>query len=125
MRGALGGQEVSVRLASVTLVVLAVVALAVGCGGGPPKVDWSGTWREIGTPQAYTLTLTPEQGGNYSVEYPRSFKVPFQARTEDGKLLVWGENTGDIVWTLSYDEASGELTAVGRQDTFHFERVQK
>ena len=43
---------------------------------------------------------------------------------EDGKLLVWGENTDDIVWTLTLDAAASELTAVGSQGTIRFERAE-
>ncbi len=105
---------------------LVAVVLLGACGGNSRDVDWSGSWREVGTAEAYILELTPRlQGGRYTVEYPRSFKVPFSARTEDGKFLIIGENRDDIVWTLSYDQGSDQLTAVGGLGTFHFERLQE
>jgi len=105
---------------------LVAVVLLGACGSESRDVDWSGSWREVSTAEAYVLELTPrQQDGRYTVEYPRSFKVPFSARTEDGKLLIMGENHDDIVWTLSYDQESDQLTAVGGLGTFHFERVQE
>ena len=35
-----------------------------------------------------------------------------------------GENAWDVVWTLTYDEDADQLAAVGRQGTFHLERVR-
>ena len=125
MRNTLGGQEVCVKLISLLVAAVAAAVLLTSCGSSSPDVNWSWSWREVGTPEGYTLMLTPQQDGDYIVEYPRSFTAPFSAQTEDGKLLVWGENTEAIVWTLSYDEGSGELTAGGAQGTFHLKRVQK
>ena len=104
------------------LFVLASVASA--CSEDTSTADWGGSWREVDTPEAYVLTLTPESESRYIVDYPRSFKVPFKARMEDGKLLVWGENTDDIVWTLTLDATASELTAVGSQGTIRFERAE-
>ena len=105
-------------------VLLGLLVVASACGEDTSAADWGGSWREVDTSEAYVLQLTPKADGDYVVEYPRSFKVPFEARTEDGKLLIWGENTGDIVWTLTLDAASDELTAVGSQGTIHLERME-
>jgi hypothetical protein len=105
-------------------VLLALVLVASACGDDTSAADWGGSWREVDTPEAYVLKLTPKSEGRYVVEYPRSFTVPFEARTEDGKLLVWGENTDDVVWTLTLDAAANELTAVGSQGTIHLERAE-
>lgn len=111
---------------SLLLMGLVAVVLLGACGSNSSDVNWSGSWREVGTAEAYILKLTPrQQDGRYTVEYPRSFKVPFSARTEDGKLLIMGENRDDIVWTLSYDQGSDQLTAVGGLGTFHLERMQE
>ena len=106
-------------------VLLPSLLAASACGDHPTAADWGGSWREVGTPEAYVLKLIPKSNGDYVVEYPRSFKVPFEARPDDGKLLVWGENTDDIVWTLSLDKASHQLTAVGKQgDTIRLVRSE-
>jgi hypothetical protein len=125
-RGALG-RRVSLLLLTALLAVFALGA----CGsGGQNAIPWEGSWREIGTPEHYVLQITP--GGtydtaaeDYAIEYPRSFLVPFSAFVKDGKLLIWGENTQDVVWTVTYDRAADKLTAVGSQGTFDLQRIEK
>jgi len=119
----LGGQEVSVRLVSVFVVLVAVVVLVGGCGGDSTSGDpWLGSWRETDSPQHYVLTLSPHQEGGYTVTYPRSFKVPFYGELKGDQLEIYGENAWDVVWKLTYDEEADQLTAVGSQGIFHLQR---
>ena len=105
------------------LFVLASVASA--CSEDTSTADWGGSWREVDTPEAYVLTLTPESESRYIVDYPRSFKVPFHGELNDDVLEIYGENASDVVWALTYDGDADQLTAKGRQGTFHLERVRE
>jgi hypothetical protein len=117
---------VSVRLVALVVAVVAIVILAAGCGGDSAPEDlWSGSWRELDSPQRYVLTLSPSDRGGYSVTYPRSFKVPFHGELKDDVLEIYGENAWDVVWSLTCDGDVHRLTAKGRQGTFHLERVQE
>ncbi len=62
-----------------------------------------GSWRETGSPQAYKLTIRRDLAATgriwYTVTYPRSFKVPFSASLDGGKIVIWGEKAmSDPVW---------------------------
>ena len=118
-------------LASLCLMALLATIVLGPCGSGDETADpWQGSWHEIGTPEAYVLRITPDSAGDsagdaYTVLYRRSFLVPFSAHVKDGQLIIWGENTKDVVWTVTYDQGADTLTAVGNQGTFHFRRVKK
>ena len=108
---------------AVALLLLVVFCLTA-CGGDPPIAKKAvGWWQEIGTTKAYTMHITSTSPYRYQVEYPRSFKVPFPARRDGEKLLIWGEDYNDIVWTLTYDPKTDRLTAVGSQGTFTLKRI--
>ena len=95
-----------------TLVALPVLLLSA-CGSAGEIADpWKGSWREIATSEAYVMRITPD-GGAYTVLYRRSFLVPFSAYAEDDKLIVWGENTRDVAWTVTNDQDADQLTAIG------------
>ncbi|GEM_PF-6863603 len=114
------------KLASALVALVAAAVLIGGCGGDSTSGDsWLGSWREVVSPQRYVLTLSRHQEGGYAVTYPRSFKVPFYGELKDDRLEIYGENASDVVWTLTYDENAEQLTAVGRQGTFHLERVRE
>jgi hypothetical protein len=73
-----------------------------------------GVWQETDSPQAYKLVIRPDSGAAsgvaYTVTYPRSFKVPFYAGLDGDEIHIWGENTGDVVWVVTYDEKNDTLT---------------
>ena len=43
--------------------------------------------------------------------YPRSFKGAFPAMLDGDRIIVWGENTKDVVWVITYDEGADTLLA--------------
>ena len=103
-----------------------IICLAAGCGtSSAPGDPWSGSWRELDSPQHDVLTLSPSGQRGYTVTYPRSFKVPFYGELKGDVLEIYGENAWDVVWTLTYDEDTDELTAEDGHDIFHLERVQE
>ncbi len=73
------------------------------------------------------MTLTPAESGDYLVEYPRSFLVPFHAYPDGDTLVVWGENVDDVVWVLRCDADADRLSAVDRDgsERIDFERVDQ
>jgi hypothetical protein len=72
-----------------------------------------GVWQETGSAPRYRLTIlrTPAgaYGHDYSVSYPRSFKVPFPAALVGDEIHIWGENTKDVVWVVNYNERTDTL----------------
>ena len=88
-----------------------------------------GVWQETGPAPRYRLTIlrTPngEYGHDFSVSYPRSFKVPFPAALVGDEIHVWGENTKDIVWVINYNERTDTLilTRPGGGDLHGLRRV--
>ena len=106
---------------------LLLVGMTLGaCGGEPPIKDKAvGRWQEIGTAKSYIMRISPAGPRSFKVEYRRSFLVPFDARLEDDKLLIWGENADDVVWTVTYDPKTDQLKAVGKLGTFTFKRVDR
>ncbi len=89
-----------------------MAAVLVGCGHkdiGDKVVGW---WREVGTAPAFKMHITPLRGADYQVTYPRSFKVPFGAQPKGDHLDIWGENTGDVIYRITYDAQTDQLKAV-------------
>lgn len=44
------------------------------------------------------------------MSYPRSFEVAFSAHLSGDEILIWGKNTGNIVWVVTYDEKNDTLS---------------
>jgi hypothetical protein len=113
----------------VASLLLCCVAL-VACGEEPePTIADKviGWWQETGTAEAFTLHITRDgtaAAQQYQVEYPRSFLVPFYAYLKGDKLLIWGENTTDIVWTVTYDPMTDHLQAGRGHETISFRRIK-
>jgi hypothetical protein len=88
-----------------------------------------GLWQETDSRQAYRLEirrgLGDQYGNDYTVTYPRSFKVPFPAALDGDEIHIWGENTKDVVWVVTYDEQNDTLTLTRphRSDTHALKRV--
>jgi hypothetical protein len=88
-----------------------------------------GVWQETGPSPRYRLTIlrTPgaPNGAEFSVTYPRSFKVPFPAALVDDEIHIWGENTQNVVWVVNYNERTDTLllTRPGGGDLHGLRRV--
>jgi len=122
------------------MVIAALVGIAA-CGektpaatpDGPVTDMLVGSWQEVDTGESYVLKITrcdtQDMSGytRYTVDYPRSFKVPFPAGLKADTLEIWGDGgPADVIWTVSYDEQTDHLKAVHRVDgeTFMFRRIE-
>jgi hypothetical protein len=45
----------------------------------------------------------------YWVTYPSVSDVPFPARLDGDRILVWSENNQDVRWAIRYDEGADAL----------------
>jgi hypothetical protein len=72
-----------------------------------------GAWQEQTTadPVRMTVSAAGEQDGvpQYTVTLPVSFKAPSRAHLEGDVIVIWGENTQDVVWRVTYDEGADVL----------------
>jgi hypothetical protein len=72
-----------------------------------------GTWQEQTTadPVRMTVRAAGEQDGvpQYSVVLPVSFNGPYGARLDGDSIVVWGENTQDVAWRITYGEGADVL----------------
>jgi len=72
-----------------------------------------GVWQETDSREAYKLVIHANPGAAegiaYTMTYPRPFKWPFPASLSGNEILIWGENTDDIVWTVVYNEQTDTL----------------
>ena len=72
-----------------------------------------GVWQETDSREAYKLVIHANPGAAegiaYTMTYPRPFKLPFPASLSGNEILIWGENTDDIVWTVVYNEQTDTL----------------
>jgi hypothetical protein len=95
-------------------IVLAIVVSPRLAHASAIETKAIGVWQETDSPQAYRLEICRDPGNpkgvTYAVTYPRSFKVPFSAYLSGSEIHIWGENTGDVVWVVTYDEKSDTLT---------------
>jgi hypothetical protein len=51
-------------------------------------------------------------------------RVPQYGYLRGDKLLVWGENSTDVVWTLTYDAATDHLQATQGSTTLSLSRTK-
>jgi hypothetical protein len=72
-----------------------------------------GAWQEQTTadPVRMTVSAAGEQDGvpQYTVTLPVSGNPPSRARLEGDAIVIWGENTQDVVWRITYDEGADVL----------------
>ena len=72
-----------------------------------------GTWQEQTTadPVRMTVRAAGEENGvpRYTVTLPTSFNAPLPARLVGDSIVIWGENTQDVVWRVTYDEGADVL----------------
>jgi hypothetical protein len=98
-----------------------IVALLIAVVVVPPLLNHSttietravGMWQETGPAPDYTLTIRrtadAPYGAEYSVTYPRSFKVPFPAALAGDEIHIWGEDDQDVVWVVNYKARTDTL----------------
>jgi hypothetical protein len=82
-----------------------------------------GQWREVGTPQAYSLSVSRTDAQGYDVRYPRTGGCG--AYLDGDRIVLWSENMTWIICTLTYDPESDRLTASTSHDAFTLERVRQ
>ena len=105
------------------MVLLAVLVVLYLTDRPPQIVNAApGTWREVGTPEGYSLVLRETPSDYFRVDYPR---VGGQRATLRGDSIVimrsWDDPAARCV--LTYDAESDRLTAKSDQGTFTLERV--
>jgi hypothetical protein len=109
------GRAWAIVIAVVAVAAVAAVLLAWRPFGSEPAIAASavGTWQEQTTadPVHMTISAAGEQDGvpQYTVTLPSSFKAPVPAHLEGDSIVVWGENTQDVVWRVTYDEGADVL----------------
>jgi hypothetical protein len=109
------GKAWAIVIVVVAAIAVAAVLLVWRPFGSEPAIATRavGTWQEQTTadPVHMTVSAAGEQDGvpRYTVTLPTSFKVPFPARLEGDAIVVWGENTQDVVWRITYDEGADVL----------------
>lgn len=121
------------RAVVILIVVLAVagvalVALAVVPGPSRTGIETYavGDWREAGSPKIYPLYIRKRDkdryGADFAVACPRLFRGRLPADREGEELHIWGENTRDVLWIVTYDKAKDTITLTrpqtGRSHTF-------
>jgi hypothetical protein len=124
---------VSRRAVVILIVVLAVagaalVALAVVPGPSLTAIETKavGDWSETGSPKAYRLYIGQRDRDRYGAEYAvacsRLFRGWLPADREGDELHIWGENTKDVMWIVTYEEARDTITLTrpqtGQSHTF-------
>jgi len=104
------------RLVGIAVLVLAVMAAIAAprlLRDSPIATKAIGAWQETDSRQAFKLEIRPtlrsQDGIDYTVTYPRSFKVPFPAALSGDRILIL-EDGGSVAWAVTYDEKSDTLT---------------
>ena len=106
------------------VLVLTVVVVLLSLTSREPRIasEALGTWREVGSPERYTLAVRADGSGAYEISYPRAGGV--RALLSDDQLnIVPGQDASEVVCVLTYDAESDRLTATGSQGVFSLERV--
>jgi hypothetical protein len=109
-------KTILIPLSVVAVVCIAVLATAVWrqLDTGPAiQAKAPGVWQEQTGSNPFRMTVSTASEGSgetdFWVTYPRSFKTPFPGKLDGEKILVWGENTQDVVWEITYDEGADTL----------------
>ncbi len=107
---------VLIPILAAAVVAVAVIAVAVWrqADAGPPiQTKALGVWQEQTTSQPVRLTVSAADGQTdvtrYWVTYAPTSAKPLPARLEGDRILVWGENTQDVRWVITYDEGADAL----------------
>ena len=107
---------VLIPILAAAVVCVAVIAVAVWrqADAGPPiQTKALGVWQEQTTAQPVRLTVSAAgedaDETRYWVTYAPTSSKPLPARLEGDRILVWGENTQDVRWVITYDEGADAL----------------
>jgi hypothetical protein len=99
--------------AAVGIAVIAVAVWRQADTGPPIQMNALGVWQEQTTSQPVRLTVSAGGGQadetTYWVTYGPSSAEPLPARLEGDRILVWGENTQDVRWVITYDEGADAI----------------
>lgn len=117
-----------VVLAVAGAALVALVALAVVPGPSLTGIETYavGDWREAGSPKIYPLYIRQRDkdryGADFAVACSRLFRGRLPADREGDELHIWGENTQDVLWIVTYNKARDTITLTrprtGRSHTF-------
>ena len=107
------------------IVVLLTILLVLYLTDRPPQIASAapGTWREVGTPEGYSLVIQATTNGYFKVDYPR---VGGQRGTlrDDSIVIMRGWDDPAARCSLTYNSGTGRLTATtDHQGTFTLERA--
>ena len=112
----MSGRAVAIAIAVAASVCVAVLTVAVWrqVAAGPPiETQALGVWQEqtASQPLHVTVSAAPQQAGatRYWVSGADSTSTPFSARLDGDKIVVWGENTDDVVWVMTSDKGADAL----------------
>jgi hypothetical protein len=114
---------VGIALVAVIVVLLAVLAVLY-LTDRPPQIVTAapGTWREVGTPERYSLVLRETANDYFKVDYPRVGGLRAMLRGDSIVIMrSWDDPAARCV--LTYDAGSDRLTAKSDQGMFALERV--
>jgi hypothetical protein len=138
---AVAGDKSRVRPFLLTAGALLVAALltlctfALGACGTPAIADKAvGSWQETSTAESYQLDITWvrsqwKDSQQYEVDY-QPYQVDYQrlgasyAYLKGDNLLIWGENPWSVIWRVTYDQATDQLTASRGQVKITFKRIK-
>ncbi len=106
------GVAIAVAVAVCVTVLTAAIWRQVAAG---PTIETQalGVWQEqtASQPLRVTVSAAPKQAGatGYWVSGANSGSTPSPARLDGDKIVVWGENTKDVVWIVTYDKGADAL----------------
>jgi hypothetical protein len=79
----------------------------------PIETQALGVWQEATASQPVRVTVSAagddSAATQYWVIYEPSSEEAFPARLEGDRILVWDEDTKDVVWVITYDEGAEAL----------------
>jgi hypothetical protein len=120
----------AIGIAWLCSLVLFCSLLVAACGGQPAIADKAVGWWQVGADQtlhAATMHLTLDGSAGaqqYQLQGWPNPLLPQYGYLQGDKLLVWGENSTDIVWALTYYAATDRLQATQGSTTLSFSRTK-
>ncbi len=112
----MSGRAWTIVIAAIAVAVVAAAVLLVWRPfDSEPAIATQavGTWQEQTTAHPVRMTVTAagdkDDVPQYTVTLPVSSKAPFPARLQGNAIVIWGENTQDVVWRVAYDEGADVL----------------
>jgi hypothetical protein len=124
---------VIVAVVAAALCAVLVVLLVWRPLDGRPPIETAalGVWQEATASLPVRMTVSAADEGadptQYWVTYSRMPDVPFPARLDGDRLLVWEEDTQDVRWVIRYDEGADVLivSRTGGGETHILRRVSE